>query len=113
NLWDLVRQLRDSGKTVVLTTHYMEEAEYLCDRVAVMDNGRIIACDTPLALIQSLGESATIRARVEKALDGAQLSTLPGATGASIADGQVEIHTDDVPVTLSALLQLSEQLGIR
>jgi len=113
NLWDLVRQLRDSGKTVVLTTHYMEEAEYLCDRVAVMDHGRIITCDTPLALIQSLGESATIRARVEKELDAGQLSTLPGATGASVADGQVEIHTDDVPVTLSALLQLSDQLGIR
>ena len=113
NLWDLVRQLRDSGKTVVLTTHYMEEAEYLCDRVAVMDHGRIIACDTPLALVQSLGESATVRARVERDLDGAELAALPGATGADVADGQLEIHTDDVPATLTALLQLAERLGIR
>ncbi|MEX2314335.1 MAG: ABC transporter ATP-binding protein [Thermomicrobiales bacterium] len=113
NLWDLVRQLRDAGKTVVLTTHYMEEAEYLCDRVAVMDHGRIIACDTPRALVQSLGESATVRARVERNLDGSELSSLSGATGASVNDGQLEIHTDDVPATLTALLRLAEQLGIR
>jgi len=113
NLWDLVRQLRDSGKTVVLTTHYMEEAEYLCDRVAVMDHGRIIACDTPLALVQSLGESATIRARVESDLDRSVLASLPGVNGASVVDGQLEIHTDDVPATLMALLQLAERLGIR
>ncbi len=113
NLWDLVRQLRGSGKTVVMTTHYMEEAEYLCDRVAVMDNGRIIACDTPLALIQSLGESATIRARVERDLTGLDLELLPGASSSSIKDGQLEIHTEDVPATLTALLQLSERLGIR
>jgi ABC-2 type transport system ATP-binding protein len=113
NLWDLIRQLRDSGKTVVLTTHYMEEAEYLCDRVAVMDNGRIIACDTPLALIQSLGESATIRARVERDLGDPSLASLPGASAAKVVDGQLEIHTDDVPATLTALLQLSERLGVR
>jgi len=113
NLWDLVRQLRDANKTVVLTTHYMEEAEYLCDRVAVMDHGRIIACDTPLALVQSLGESATVRARVERDMDGALLASLPGATGSSVTDGQLEVQTDDVPTTLTALLQLSERLGIR
>ncbi|HEX5164737.1 MAG TPA: ABC transporter ATP-binding protein [Thermomicrobiales bacterium] len=113
NLWDLVRQLRDSGKTVVLTTHYMEEAEYLCDRVAVMDAGKIIACDTPLALIQSLGESATVRARVGRDLNAEQLASLPGATDASMVDGQLEIHTEDVPATLTALLQLSERLGVR
>ncbi len=113
NLWDLVRQLRDAGKTVVLTTHYMDEAEYLCDRVAVMDHGRIIACDAPLALIQSLGESATIRARVEQPIDESMLASLPGSTGSTLAAGQLEIHTDDVPATLTALLQLAEQWGVR
>lgn len=54
NLWDLVRQVRDRGVTVVMTTHYMDEAELLCDRVAVMDNGRIIALDTPKNLIKAL-----------------------------------------------------------
>lgn len=54
NLWDLVRDIRDRGVTVVLTTHYMDEAELLCDRVAVMDGGNIIALDTPAALIKNL-----------------------------------------------------------
>lgn len=54
NLWDLVREIRDRGVTVIMTSHYMEEAELLCDRVAVMDNGKIIAMDTPNNLIKAL-----------------------------------------------------------
>jgi ABC-2 type transport system ATP-binding protein len=54
NLWDLVREVRDRGVTVIMTTHYMDEAELLCDRVAVMDEGKIIALDTPRNLIKAL-----------------------------------------------------------
>lgn len=54
NLWDLVREVRDRGVAVVMTTHYMDEAEILCDRIAVMDNGKIIALDTPKKLIKDL-----------------------------------------------------------
>lgn len=54
NLWDLIRRVRDKGVTVIMTTHYMDEAEILCDRVAVMDKGKIIALDTPKNLIQQL-----------------------------------------------------------
>ncbi len=54
NLWDLIREVRDRGVTVIMTTHYMDEAELLCDRVAVMDAGKIIALDTPKNLIQQL-----------------------------------------------------------
>jgi ABC-2 type transport system ATP-binding protein len=54
NLWDLIREVRDRGVTVLLTTHYLDEAELLCDRVAIMDNGKIIALDTPDALIKQL-----------------------------------------------------------
>ena len=54
NLWDLVQEIRDKGVTVIMTTHYMDEAELLCDRVAVMDNGEIIALDTPKQLIKDL-----------------------------------------------------------
>lgn len=54
NLWDLIREVRDRGVTVIMTTHYMDEAELLCDRVAVMDNGKIIALDTPKNLIEAL-----------------------------------------------------------
>ena len=54
-MWDLVRQIQDQGRTVFLTTHYMEEAERLCDRVAIIDHGQIVALDTPEELIRSLG----------------------------------------------------------
>ena len=54
NLWDLIREIRKKGVTVIMTTHYMEEAELLCDRVAVMDEGKIVALDTPKNLIQQL-----------------------------------------------------------
>lgn len=54
NLWDLVREVRDRGVSVVMTTHYMDEAEILCDRIAVMDSGKIVALDTPNRLIKSL-----------------------------------------------------------
>lgn len=54
NLWDLIREVRDRGVTVIMTTHYMDEAEMLCDRIAVMDGGHIVALDTPKNLIKSL-----------------------------------------------------------
>jgi len=54
NLWDLIRAVRDKGVTVIMTTHYLDEAELLCDRVAIMDNGKIIALDTPHSLIKQL-----------------------------------------------------------
>jgi len=60
NLWDLLSSINDSGRTVVLTTHYMDEAEVLCDRVAVMDHGRILQFDTPKALIRGLDAPARI-----------------------------------------------------
>lgn len=54
NLWDLIKNIRDAGTTVIITTHYMDEAEYLCDRVAIMDEGQIIALDKPDLLIDQL-----------------------------------------------------------
>jgi ABC-2 type transport system ATP-binding protein len=54
SLWDLIERLRGEGRSIVLTTHYMEEAQHLCDRVAILDSGRILALDAPLALVQAL-----------------------------------------------------------
>src|SRR5690242_15061683 len=59
-LWDLVEQLRASGRTIVLTTHYMDEAERLCDHVAIVDSGKVIARDSPRALIRSLGAEQVV-----------------------------------------------------
>lgn len=68
NLWDLIRQVRDAGVTVILTTHYLDEAELLCDRVAIMDTGKIIALDTPKNLIkQLLGRGFAKKQEVQQA----------------------------------------------
>ena len=63
NLWDLVRSIRDKGTTVIITTHYMDEAEILCDRVAIIDAGKIIAMDSPDRLIDNLVSSGFERPR--------------------------------------------------
>lgn len=66
NLWELIRQIREKGTTVVITTHYMDEAEQLCERVAVMESGRIIAMDTPDALIDNLVASGFVKPKPVK-----------------------------------------------
>ena len=65
-MWELVKRFKDEGRTVVLTTHYMEEAEELCDRVAIMDHGKIVAMDPPDALIESLLDKGFQKQRAEK-----------------------------------------------
>lgn len=68
NLWDLIQEVRDRGVTVIMTTHYMDEAELLCDRVAVMDSGKIIALDTPKNLVKALLQKGFTKAQhVEQA----------------------------------------------
>ena len=59
--WELIREIRDGGTTVVLVTHFMDEAEHLCDRVAVVDKGRVVALDTPQGLVDALGLASTVR----------------------------------------------------
>jgi ABC-2 type transport system ATP-binding protein len=66
HMWGVIRRIREAGRTVVLTTHYMEEAEELCDRVAIMDRGRIIALDTPQALVAALIGRGFRKERVER-----------------------------------------------
>jgi ABC-2 type transport system ATP-binding protein len=66
NLWDLVRDIRNAGTTVIITTHYMDEAEVLCDRVAIMDSGKIIALDSPDQLIDKLVASGFERPKEVK-----------------------------------------------
>jgi ABC-2 type transport system ATP-binding protein len=79
-MWDLVRQIRGRGKTVFLTTHFMEEAERLCDRVAIMDRGRIIALDTPENLIRMLGVENRVVFTVDGAFELERLSKLSDVT---------------------------------
>jgi ABC-2 type transport system ATP-binding protein len=67
NLWELIRRIRDKGTTLIITTHYMDEAEMLCDRVAIMDEGRIIAIDPPAVMIDALLERGFVRQQAVKA----------------------------------------------
>src|SRR5262249_47642756 len=112
-LWQTVQHIRDTGTTVVLTTHYMEEAEVLCDRVAVMDRGKVIACDTPDALIRQLGTAATVRARIAAGEPTPEdLSTLTAVTASTNHNGQIELRTTDVQSTLVDLLALAAHKGV-
>jgi ABC-2 type transport system ATP-binding protein len=113
-IWDLVREVRAKGKTILLTTHYMEEAERLCDRVAILDHGRIVALDTPAELIHSLGGEERLVFSVDR--------TLPPEFEAAISEiGRLEfqgervvIHGEDNQAELvsEAVLQLAK-LGIK
>ncbi len=77
-MWDQVRSIRERGTTVFLTTHFMEEAERLCDRVAIIDHGKIVALDTPRNLIDSLGAENRVVFEVDAHLDTGPLCTVPG-----------------------------------
>ena len=77
-MWDQVRSIRERGKTVFLTTHFMEEAERLCDRVAIIDHGKIVAMDTPQNLIDSLGAENRVVFEVDGHLNEKSLLAVPG-----------------------------------
>ncbi|HEY7029672.1 MAG TPA: ABC transporter ATP-binding protein [Thermomicrobiales bacterium] len=112
-LWQTIQHIRDADTTVVLTTHYMEEAEVLCDRVAVMDRGQVIACDTPDALIRQLGAAATVRAHVAAGeLTPEDLAALTAVTASTSHNGQIELSTADVQSTLVDLLALATRKGV-
>ena len=79
-MWDLVKGIRDRGKTVFLTTHFMEEAERLCDRVVIVDHGRIVALDSPENLIRSISAENRVVFAVDDKIDLQKLKCLPGVT---------------------------------
>jgi ABC-2 type transport system ATP-binding protein len=89
--WGLVKQIRDSGVTVVLVSHFMDEAQELCDRVAIFDRGRIAALDSPAGLIDSTGTAYRLLFRATSQLDEAVLAPLPGVTGVSREGGRVVV----------------------
>ena len=116
HLWDLVDGLKQQGRTIILTTHYMDEAERLCDRVAIMDHGRIIAQGTPQQLIASIGGEHIVEFAIAGPVDPALMTAIPGVQSHRVDAGLhqlsvAELHTT-VPLIFAALkaagLQLSE-----
>ncbi len=111
SLWGLVRELAGRGTTVLLTTHYMEEAEELCDRVAVMDHGRVLELGTVHELIGRRFHELSVRFDDLPDLSGAALEALPGVTRVVRDDGVGVLYTRDVASTIGGLLALTSERG--
>lgn len=92
--WRLIEQVRDSGVTIVLVSHVMEEAERLCDRIAVVDRGRIVATDTPAGLVGRVESQQRIRFRPSAPIDESLLTELPEVRSASVDGGQITVTGD-------------------
>ncbi len=110
SLWEIVRRMRQEGRTVVITTHYMEEAQALCDRVAIMDNGRIVALDSPQRLIDSLEAPFRILFKVWPPVPLGMLDIGDVAT-AKGGDGSYEVMVSDVASVLPVLLSRLKEAG--
>ncbi len=103
-LWDVIETLKGRGRTVVLTTHYMEEAERLCDRVIIMDHGKIVAQGTPPQLIASIGADQVIEFSAKPRVDVAALEALPGLVRFTPRDGGATVSVKELHVALPALV---------
>jgi ABC-2 type transport system ATP-binding protein len=115
-LWDLIERFRTEGRTILLTTHYMDEAEHLCDRVAVVDHGNVIALDTPRALIASLGAEHVVGFSLEGdavPVDDTALRALHGVTAVRRQDGAFELTSMELKRTVPALLAFLEREQLR
>jgi ABC-2 type transport system ATP-binding protein len=111
-LWDIVEQFRASGGSIVLTTHYMEEAARLCDRVGVMDHGRVIALDTPTRLIESLGADQIVEFSVRGLMDEEALGNLAGVRSVRAASDGYALTVSDIGEALPALLAEIEHRSV-
>jgi len=113
-LWDIIREFQRGGGTVLLTTHYMDEAERLCDRLAIVDHGQIIAEGTPPDLIERLGGHHVVEFAVSRNGDGAALEVwreLPSVESVREADGMLALSVREPHLTIPALLDAIEKQG--
>jgi ABC-2 type transport system ATP-binding protein len=110
-LWDMIRDFRASGKTVLLTTHYMDEAERLCDRVAVIDHGKVIALGTPRELIAELGGDHVIEFTLETDIEAGDLNDLPSVRAVRREADHYCLSVSEPHVALPALLERLRERG--
>lgn len=112
NLWDLINHIKSRGVTIILTTHYMEEAEVLCDRIAIMDHAKIIAFDTPNGLLKLADSGTTVVCHVDKQVPLADLQQLAGVKTASLEDHSFTLNTHQPDVMLPALFSYTKEHGV-
>jgi ABC-2 type transport system ATP-binding protein len=113
-LWDLLRQLNGEGQTILLTTHYMEEAEQLCGRVAIMDHGKILALDTPDQLMRQVGAATIVTVKStgdRSALAPVLAAHVGGVTRTRLIAGGVELHVDGTERVFHRVLSAAERGG--
>ncbi len=114
-LWDVLARFKGRGGTILLTTHYMDEAATLCDRVGVVDRGRLIALGTPAALVSSLGAAHMIEVRLDEGAvtpAAALVEGLPGVREARVAEGVVTLGSTAIHETIPAVLDALARAGI-
>lgn len=110
HLWDVIEKTKEKGKAVVLTTHYMEEAETLCDRLAIMDQGKIIEMGTPLELVSKVAGESTIEfSAVSPPVE--RIKQLPGVEGIRSTEDHHLLFTTDAHETLVGLVTLAKEAG--
>jgi ABC-2 type transport system ATP-binding protein len=112
-LWDVVNELHANGQTIVLTTHYMEEADTLCARVAIVDHGRLLALDTPSRLKATIGADTELRIQANGDLEAlaADLAALPGVESARVVDDVVYANVSHGGPTLSDVITHADRQG--
>jgi ABC-2 type transport system ATP-binding protein len=113
HLWDILRQLRAQGRTILLTTHYMDEAERLCDRIAIVDHGKVIALGSPRELIAQIGGDHLVEVAFEGGQpDDAELRVLPGVVAVRREDDASCLTVAAPHVTIPALLELLQKRAL-
>ncbi len=111
-LWDVVLGLKTRGRSILLTTHHMEEAEVLCDRLAIMDHGKILEAGTVDELVSRRFHERAVRFDAIDGLTDEQLGAYPGVTSVKHEGGAVLLYTRDVPDTIGAVLAATDRLGV-
>jgi ABC-2 type transport system ATP-binding protein len=112
NLWDVLRAINTDGRTIVLTTHYMDEAEILCDRVAIMDRGRILRSGPPAALVRDLDASARVSV-TSGVISQDEARTLPGADDVTDDEVSLTVATKDAAKVVKALADRGALEGVQ
>lgn len=113
NMWDLITEINKQGKTIVITTHYMEEAEVLCDRIAIMDHAKIVALDTPLNLLKLADVGTTISFKVDHTCPKDHFSSLPSVVKVAQEDHSYRLTTDNPEAVLPALFAHTKDGHVR
>ncbi|MCM3719917.1 ABC transporter ATP-binding protein [Fictibacillus phosphorivorans] len=111
-LWDIILRLKERGKTVVLTTHYMDEAHVLCDRIAIMDQGKLIALDTPGELVKNLQSDSAVEFRFDEEAD-VVLSEIEGVKQVGSQKDVHILYTDNLQQTLTSLIAIASEKELR